>query len=101
VVDANNELETIRVVAGLVAYRRVWNERWRSNLMVATFRPDNDTALTGTGATSALSSARANVWYSPVDKLAFGLEVTHGIRELENGEDGTLDRAQFTTMYAY
>ena len=101
VVDPDNELEPIAVMAGLVAYRRVWNERWRSNLMVAAFQADNDTALTGTGATSALSSARINLMYSPVDKLTFGAEYTHGIRELENGEDGTLDRVQLMTMYAY
>ena len=101
VVDTSNELEPVALVAGLVAYRRVWNERWRSNLMVATFQADNDTTLTGTGVTSALSSGRVNLMYAPVDKLTFGLEYTHGIRELENGEDGTLDRLQFTTMYAY
>ena len=101
VVDTDGGLEPIAVVAGLVAYRRVWNERWRSNLMVATFQADNDTSLTGAGVTSALSSARVNLMYAPVDKLTFGLEFTHGIRELENGEDGTLDRLQFTTMYAY
>ena len=101
VVDTSNELEPVALVAGLVAYRRVWNDRWRSNLMVATFQADNDTTLTGTGVTSALSSGRVNLMYAPVDKLTFGLEYTHGIRELENGEDGTLDRLQFTTMYAY
>jgi hypothetical protein len=101
VVDAGNELEPIAVTAAFVSYRRVWTERWRSNLAVAAFQADNDTALTGSGVTSSLSSGRINLIYAPVEKLSFGVEYTHGIRELENGEDGTLDRVQFSTMYAY
>lgn len=101
VVDANNGLETIAVTAGFVAYRHVWSDRWRSNVMVSAFQADNDTALTGTGVTSSVMSGRLNLLYSPVDKLMFGVEFTHAVRELENGEDGSLDRVQFSTMYAY
>jgi hypothetical protein len=68
---------------------------------VSTFNADNDTALTGSGQTSSLASARINLMYSPVEKLTFGAELTHAVRELENGEDGTMQRLQFSAMYAY
>jgi hypothetical protein len=101
VVANDNGLEAIPVMAGFVAYRHVWSPRRRSSAMVSTFNADNDTALTGSGQTSSLASARINLMYSPVEKLTFGAELTHAVRELENGEDGTMQRLQFSAMYAY
>lgn len=101
VVDTRNELETVREIAGYVAYRHPWNERWRSSLMVGALQIDNDTALMGTAVTQSIISGRANVLYSPVDKLTFGAEFTHAQRDLENNQDGKLDRLQLSAMYAY
>jgi hypothetical protein len=101
VVDTTNELKTVKEVAGYVAYRHPWNERWRSNLMIGTLQVNNDTALMGTAVTQSISSGRINVLYSPVEKLTFGAEFTHATRKLENGEDGQMERLQFTAMYAY
>jgi hypothetical protein len=101
VVDANNGLDTIKVLSGFVSYRHPWTDRWRSNLMVGTFQANNDTALMGTGVVKTITSGRINVLYSPVEKLTFGAEFTHAIRKLESGEDGNMDRLQFSAMYAY
>lgn len=101
VVDANNELETIKETAGFVSYRHPWNERWRSNLMVSTLQIDNDETLMGTSVTQSIASGRINLMYTPVEKLTFGVEFTHAIRKLENGEDGDLNRLQLSAMYAY
>ncbi|HUR40140.1 MAG TPA: DcaP family trimeric outer membrane transporter [Verrucomicrobiae bacterium] len=101
VVAADGSLDTIPLAAGFLAYRHVWSERWRSNLVVSTFQADNDTTLTGGGATHSMQTGRINLMYAPVDKLTFGVEFTHGTRELENGQDGTLDRVHFATTYAY
>ena len=60
-----------------------------------------DTALTGTGVTSDTSSVRLNLFYSPVKNLSFGGEITHAIRELESGVDGTMDRLQFTAKLGF
>lgn len=101
VVDADNELEPIPAFAGYLSYRRVWAARWRSTATVAALVADNPTDLTGTGVTHAVESAHANLLYSPVDKLTFGLEAMHAVRELENGEDGALSRLQFSTKYEF
>lgn len=101
VADANGELETVKEIAGYVAYRHPWNERWRSSLMVGSLSIDNDTALMGTGVTDSVTSGRVNLLYSPVEKLTFGVEFTHAQKDLENGEDGRMDRVQLSAMYAY
>lgn len=101
VVDARNELETVKETAGFVAYRHPWNERWRSSLMVGTLQINNNTTLMGKGVTQSIASGRINVLYSPVEKLTFGAEYTHATRKLENSQDGQLDRVQFSAMYAY
>jgi hypothetical protein len=101
VVTSTQELETIPLLSAHVSYRHPWTDRWRSNLSIGVLEADNDATLTGTGATRSVESAHLNVIYTPVDKLLFGLEYMHAIRELETGEDGTLDRLQFSTKYAF
>jgi hypothetical protein len=101
VVDADQGLETIPLLAGHVTYRHPWSARWRSNLSIGYLAADNDETLTGTGATSTVQSAHLNLIYTPVEKLLFGVELTHAMREIESGEDGTLDRLQFSAKYAF
>src|SRR6185503_5785895 len=98
---ASGELETIPVLSGHVSYRHPWTERWRSNLSIGYLSADNDAALTGTAVTRTVESAHLNIIYTPVDKLLFGLEYMHAIRELESGEDGTLDRLQFSAKFTF
>ncbi|TMP26646.1 porin, partial [Pseudoalteromonas rubra] len=43
----------------------------------------------------------ANLLYSPVKKLTFGVEFKHAERETESGADGDLDRLQFSAKYAF
>lgn len=101
VVDADGDLEPIRVLAAYATYRHLWNARWRSNLTLGSLQADHDVDLTGTGVTHAVHSAHANLLYSPMTKMTFGLELMHGIRELESGQDGALSRAQFSAKYEF
>ena len=102
VLDANGDLEAIGVTAGFAAYRHVWSDLWRSTFTVSSFQADNDTALTGTAVTKSVQSFSANLLYSPTPKLTFGVELRHAEREVEAANtDGSLDRLQFSTKYAY
>jgi len=94
-------LEAIGVTAGYLAYKHAWSPQWRSTLTASHFSADNDTALTGTAVTAKVSSYSANLLYSPVAKLSFGVEYRHATRELESGADGALDRLQFSSKYAF
>ena len=101
VLDANNELQTIDSTGMALAYRHLWSEQWRSNFTYAVFKADNDTSLTGTDATKTTSSARINLLYSPSKELTFGGEFSRAKRELENGNDGDMNRLQFSATYGF
>jgi opacity protein-like surface antigen len=101
VIDADGDLEAISGVAGFVAFRHVFNPKVRANVYWAGSRWDNDIALTGLGVTKRVESISANLFYTPVPRLDFGLEYRHGRRTLESGADGELDRLHFIARYAF
>jgi hypothetical protein len=102
VIDAaGNGLETVGVYAGYIAYRHPWNSQLRSTATISYFSADNDVALSGGGVTKTVQSASINLLYSPVAKITFGAEYRHAQREVENGDDGALDRLQFSAKYVF
>jgi len=101
VLDANGNLEAIDQMSIFGSYRHFWSDTWRSNLTLGYLSVDNDTALTGTGATSDASSIHVNLIYSPVPKMDFGVELMFANREIESGADGDMTRLQFSAKYAY
>lgn len=96
-----NELETIRIASGYLAYKHQWSPAWRSTATVSHLSADQDIALSGGAVTKKVTSGSINLLYSPAPKLTFGVEYRHAERETENGDDGTLDRVQFSTKYLY
>jgi hypothetical protein len=101
VLDAVGNLHAIDVFGIFGSYRHFWNERWRSNLTVGYLLVDNDVALTGLEATRTASSVHANLIYSPIPRLDFGIEFIYADRELENGDNGDLKRIQFSSKYNF
>ncbi len=100
-VDANMALDAVGLTAGYIAYRQPWSTQWRSTVTYSHLAVDNDTATTGTATTRSVSSASVNLLYSPVPKITVGVEFRHAERELENGDDGSLDRLQFSAKYLF
>jgi len=98
-----DELDAIDSTSGFVAYQHNWNNQWRSTFLYSFFSADNNTdLLTITGdPTESSQSYSANILYSPVKKLTFGAEFKHAERELESGNDGDMDRLQFSVKYAF
>lgn len=101
VLDANGNLEAIDVTAFSVAYRHLWNDQWRSTFLYSTLMADNDTALTGVGATKTTQSYSANLLYQATKKLMVGIEYKFANRELESGADGDMNRIQFSAKYDF
>ena len=101
VVTATGDLEPIGVTAGLIAWRRVWNPTWRTNLVWAAQEVDNDTLLTGMLANASARSLRANLIWTPVRPLDIGVELMRGERELETGATGDLTRLQGFVKYGF
>lgn len=101
VITADNELEAIDTTGFAVAYRHLWNEKWRSSFVYSQFNADNDTTLTGLNATEQTFSTRVNIIYQPAKELKFGLEYTYAEREVENGLEGDLSRLQASAQYSF
>ncbi|PKM20319.1 MAG: porin [Gammaproteobacteria bacterium HGW-Gammaproteobacteria-15] len=101
VLDANGNLEAIDVTAFSVAYRHLWNDQWRSTFLYSTLMADNDTALTGMGATKTTQSYSANLLYQATKKLMVGIEYKFANREVESGLDGDMNRVQFSAKYDF
>ncbi len=99
-VEADGDLDLLDVTGGFIAYRHFWSPRWRSTLSYAMTRADNASDVATTN-TEEVSNYGLNLFYSPTDKLSFGMEYIRAKRELENGNDGDLKRLQFTGKYVF
>ena len=101
VLDEDHNLNGISSWGAFGSYRHFWSEKWRSNFTYGYLSVDNDTDLTGMGVTKTASSVHINLLYSPVPKLDFGIEYLRADRETESGDDGNLNRVQFSAKYAF
>lgn len=98
-----DDLDAIDSTSGFVAYQHKWNSQWRSTFLYSFFSADNNTDLLAltVDPTKSSQSYSANILYSPVKRLTFGAEFKHAERELESGNDGDMDRLQFSVKYAF
>lgn len=101
VITADGQLETIDSTGFAIAYRHVWDSKWRSNFTYSAYNGDADTALTGLGVIKSTSSMRANLLYQVNSKIMVGGEFAIADRELESGADGDMNRLQFSMKYAF
>ncbi|EKE76770.1 DcaP family trimeric outer membrane transporter [Gallaecimonas xiamenensis] len=98
--QADGGLEAISTVSAFAAYRHFWNDQWRSTFMVSGTWADIDEEM-NQAVTKQVQSAHVNLIYSPVKPISFGVEYIYAERELENGEDGDLNRLQFSAKYVF
>ena len=101
VLDGMGNLNSINSWGVFGSYRHLWSDQWRSNFTLGYLAVDNDTSLTGMGVTKEASSVHINMIYSPVPKLDFGIEYMHANRKVESGDEGALNRFQFSAKYAF
>jgi hypothetical protein len=100
VVNSFTRLHPVWVFDGFVAYRHVWSEEWRSNLILSGLSGFSLYDL-GAAATRRIGSAAANLLYSPVTKLTLGVEFRFAIRQDLAGDTGNLSRGQFAAKYYF
>jgi len=101
VVTATGDLEAIPLTAGFAAYRHVWADGIRSNLIWATQEIDNERALTGTAVNANSSSLHLNLIWTPVRGFDVGAEIMKADRELETGASGEINRFQAFAKYSF
>ncbi|NOR76140.1 MAG: porin [Draconibacterium sp.] len=101
VIDDNRDLSAISTFNGYVAYLHHWNDKLRSSASVSFISANIDQDLTGTSVNNAAYSFSANLIYSPINDLMFGVEPIYGYRKLVGGTDGDFFRLQFSAKYAF
>jgi hypothetical protein len=99
--DANGEINLTTQYGVLAAYRHVWNDNLYSSLGASFSDADNDTAISGFDVPESYQSAHANLVWSPIQRMSLGAEYIWGRRKDESGNDGLLNRIQFSAIYLY
>lgn len=100
-VDSAGNIDALGGWAGYVGLRQVFTPKVRGNLFYARSQWDNEAAWTGMGVTRKVHSVHANMIWSPVPKLDFGVEAIWGERTLESGTDGELMRLHTMARYSF
>jgi hypothetical protein len=99
--DATNKIVLTTQYGMFAAYRHVWNDRLHSSFGASFSSADNDTSISGLAVPESYQSAHADIIWSPVNRLSLGAEYIFGRRRDESGDDGTLNRLQFSAKYLY
>ena len=95
-----SDIKTVKSTAASVAYRHIWDQKSRSNIILSTVDINNPTGAAGTENKRA-SSMQVNYFYSPVKQVSYGIMYLTGKRETENGDDGKLNRIQAAAKYSF
>mgnify|MGYP000294849779 CR=1 FL=1 len=99
-IENNGDVELIDQMGGFVSYRQIWTSQWRSNFTVSHVTSDNPDEMPE-DTSKSVSSAHANLIYSPISNLDLGGELIWADRELESGSNGELHRLQFTAKLGF
>lgn len=94
-------LDAIDVTGFTVAYRHVWSERIRTNLMYSRADIDNTGELAGLGANDRTERVGVNLMYQANERMVVGTELSRATRTLLNGSDGNMDRLQVSVQYLF
>jgi hypothetical protein len=98
--DASGKLELAHQASGYVAYRHFWTAQLRSTV---EYSAANSTPPAGTavGINKSDRSQHINLIWSPVAAVNVGGEFIHAQRTVVGGDQGTLNRLQFSAQYNF
>ena len=99
--DTTNAIETAESLSWFVAYRAVWNDKWRSNFMYGTNSIDYNDDTQAQVFNDNASSFHVNLIHNVLPKLDVGAELIWGERETVAGVDGDFTRVMFSAKYAF
>lgn len=101
VITDDFNLDAIDVTGYSFAYRHVWSEQWRSNLIFSRSDIGNAEEFTGILANDSTQRVAFNMMYQANERLVVGAELSRANRELISGADGNMDRFQLSVMYSF
>ena len=100
VVDANGRIRPILVRAGFVALQHWWSDRWRSTIVASAL----DLRLPNAAASDTLDTGQyyaANLYWSPLNRVTFGLDVVYAARVINDGANGSGLRIHATARFDF
>jgi hypothetical protein len=103
-IKANGSIETFDQWGGFIAYQHYWSDRWRSTISASIAGADNPGTNQYAGAdglAKEYQSLHVNLSWLPAPSLALGGELILASKELEDGRDGDMSRAQFSVKYGF
>ena len=101
VVTPDDEIEATPSLLGFVSYRHFWTDQFRSNVNLSGISVSNDRDLAGDEVNRTAYSVSANLLWSPLPELTFGVEYMTAWRELESRVRGRFERLQFSARYDF
>lgn len=106
VLMANGKLGNVRNLGLFGAAHIALTDKWRVNVIGSyqyiSYAGYIDRTAAGIANFNKQAwSGAANIFYSPVKNLDFGLEYRHGHRELVNGLNGSVDRMEVAAKYSF
>jgi len=96
-----HEIETSDQFGGFAAYQHFWLDNLRSTLSYSYAARDNDLNYVTGMANHKYQSVHANLLWSPIPRIDMGMEYIWGYREVEDGEDGDINRVQGGFKYKF
>lgn len=96
-----HNIETSAQWGGLASYKHFWLDNLRSTLVYSYAERDNDLSYVDDTVDSKYQSIHANIIWSPVSRVNLGLEYIYATREIENGDDGDINRFQVGFQYKF
>lgn len=97
----SGDIETNTQWGGFASYQHYWIDSLRSTFVYSQAERDNDTSYVTDAVDKKYQSVHANLIWSPVPRMDVGIEYIWGYREVENGEDGDINRIQTAVKYKF
>jgi hypothetical protein len=101
VITADGDVEAINLLSGFIGYQHYWIDTWRSSLVIGYTSAEEPDTLEDSAMTESTTSVHANLFMDPVKSMRVGVEYIYGRRELYNGDDGELNRIQFSAKVTF
>ncbi|HKO79396.1 MAG TPA: DcaP family trimeric outer membrane transporter [Chitinophagaceae bacterium] len=92
--------EDINLSGGFISYQHYWSAKFNSTAIAGAYRIADKALLSGNSTHSSVYTT-ANLFYTPVTPLAFGLEYQYGDRKTINDQHGNASRIQGTMIYNF
>jgi hypothetical protein len=97
----SHDIETCDEIGGFIGYQHFWVENLRSTVIYSYAERDNDMNYVTDAVDKKYQSVHANLIWSPVPRVNMGLEYIWGYREVENGDDGDMNRVMAGFQYKF